>query len=152
KGKLIRRQDLRPTVGLVLTGPGPLAKPLQRFEYENSGDGCRTCRGDRGVTLGAAKDQQHRSQPVPQPAVSRPRGGDHPIPNPPWRSPAVHPPHHPMIAAFDAAPEVACDGHRDTSSESWIRQTRIPAAAQNPDRPAANSLDWPPGSHLASTT
>jgi hypothetical protein len=61
--------------------------------------------------LRTAVDQQHDSEPVPQPAVAHSRGQDHPQAHPPWSSPPVHPPHQPMIPPFDESPDGTRDSH-----------------------------------------
>src|SRR5262249_59368408 len=55
--------------------------------------------------------QQHKTQRIPEPAIAHPRGGQHPVADPARSAPAVHPPHHAMVAAFDESPDLPCDGH-----------------------------------------
>jgi hypothetical protein len=111
KRKPVRRQNLRPAMGLKLARPRPLAESLQRLKYKNPEN--RRCprRPNRGKLLRPSIDQQHDPQPIPQPPIAHPCGQDHPQTHPPRSPPAVHPPHHTVIAPFDESPESACHSH-----------------------------------------
>jgi len=136
KGKLVGRQNLRPAVRLELTRALPLAQPLQKFEYANPRQRGASCRANRGISLRPAVHQQNQCQRIPQPSIAQPGGRNHPITNPARRAPPVQSPHHAVIAPFDKAPYLACDGHGPISrpaptSDSLNPRVQVP---QHPGR------------------
>ncbi len=90
----------------------------------SSKNGRRARRADRREFLRPAVDQQHRAQPVPQPAVAHACGGDHPVTKPSRRAPPVHPPHEAVVALFDESPDGPRDGHRVTPLLRFVRTPR----------------------------
>src|SRR5580698_9753620 len=115
KRKLVRRQNLRPTVRLKLARPRPHTQTLDRFEDKDTAKPGRTRSANRHESLRPAINRDHDAEPIPQPAITAPGRGNHPIPHPPRRAPTVHPAHHTVIAPFNKSPEVACNRHRYTS-------------------------------------
>src|SRR5580765_5436314 len=106
KGKLIRRQYLRPAVRLDLTGPEAMAEFFQRLENKNPRNRRGAGRANCGVPLRPAKEKEHDAESVPHPAVPHPSRYNHPDPEPARCAPAVHLPHQPLIAEIDISPDV----------------------------------------------
>src|SRR6267142_3429918 len=101
---------------LDLAGSEAVAELFQRLENKNPRNRRGAGRADGRVLLGSAVEKEHDSKSVPDPAVPHPSGGHHPDPEPARRSPAIHPPHQPLIAEFDISPEAACHRHGVTST------------------------------------
>src|SRR5882672_9531666 len=110
---------------LDLAGSEAVAELFQRLENKNPRNRRGAGRADCRVPLGSAVEEEHDSESVPDPAVPHPSRGNHPDPEPARCSPAIHPPHQPLIAEFDVSPDVACDCHRVTSTCPVGLETRI---------------------------
>ena len=112
---------------LELTRAWTAAQVFERFEHEDSENCCGTRSTHRLITTRSANGQKDGTQGIPEPAIAHARGGKHPEADPAGRAPAVHPPHHPVIAALDVFPEVACDCHRSPR----IRRRRLTGYRHN---------------------
>src|SRR5271168_4542233 len=107
KRKLVGRQNLRPAMRLELARPRTLADFLDGLENKYAGKRRCARRTYRFKTLRTAVNQKHRAQAVPQPAISRAGGRNHPIADPTRGAPTVQPPHQAVIAPLDVPPNIA---------------------------------------------
>src|SRR5215475_1192940 len=107
----IRGQHSRPAMRFNLARPRAVAQPLENLEYADTDERGAARRAHGRKLLRTANRQQHKTQRIPEPAIAHPRRGQHPVADPARSAPAVHPPHHAMVAAFDESPDLPCDGH-----------------------------------------
>src|SRR6266849_718116 len=95
-----------------LAGARALAQIFEGLEEEYADDRRAARRSNRSVALWAAVNQQNDPERIPEPTVSHARRGNHPVTDPPRRTPAIQAPHQAMIAALNKPPDGACDCHR----------------------------------------
>src|SRR5882724_6443449 len=116
-----------------LAGPETVAKPFQGLEDEDAYNCRRSCGANCRIALWSPKKEEHDPESIPDPAIPHPCRDDHPDAKPSRGAPAIHPPHQPLIAAFDVSPEAACNRHRVTSTCPLGLESRIHV----PEHPAA---------------
>src|SRR6266404_3379637 len=111
KRKPVRGKDFRPAVRFKLAGARTVAEPLERFEDEDTDDSGKCGRANGGEAVRTAKQKKKDSGGIPDPAVAKAGGGEHPKANPPRGTPAVQAPHQAMIAALNETPDITGNGH-----------------------------------------
>lgn len=113
--ELVWRQNLGPAMRLDLARTRALTEALERFKDEDADDGGEGGRSDGGVALRATEDKDENGRGIPDPAIAKTSGHNHPVANPPGRAPTVEAAHHTVIAVLDETPEIAGYCHSATS-------------------------------------
>src|SRR5262252_4303382 len=99
-----------------LAGALAAADFLKGLENENPHDGCRARGADGCEAMGAAEDEEHDAEAIPNPPVTNTRGRDHPVANPSRRLPAIDAAHDAVVAVLNVSPDGLRQCHGCTST------------------------------------